>query len=142
MNRPGGIRKILILCTGNSCRSIMAEALVNHTLGEKGITAFSAGSDPSGRVHPDAKAVLREAGAWRDGYHSKSIDEIMCEGPFELIVTVCGNAREYCPVLPGARRNIHVGFDDPDGHPRGAFVNTLRDMRERLLPRIMKEMRI
>jgi arsenate reductase len=134
------MKKVLILCTGNSCRSIIAEALVNRYLEEKGIEAYSAGSRPGGRVNPNARRVLEEEGAWREGYRSKSIDEVMAEGPFDLVVTVCGNARESCPVFPGGAKRIHVGFDDPDGKPYEAFVETKERIRNRLLPIIEKEL--
>ncbi|WP_201353702.1 arsenate reductase ArsC [Hydrogenimonas urashimensis] len=134
------MKKVLILCTGNSCRSIIAEALVNKTLQTKGIEAFSAGSRPSGRVNPDAKRVLEEEGAWDERYHSKTIDEAMKEGPFNLVVTVCDDAKESCPVFPGGVKTIHVGFEDPDGQPYDAFVETKEKIKNDLLPIIEKEL--
>jgi len=134
------MKKVLILCTGNSCRSIIGEALVNHYLRTEGIEAYSAGSRPGGRVNPNARKVLEEEGAWRETYHSKSIEEVMKEGPFDLVVTVCDNARESCPLFPGGTKSIHVGFEDPDGKPYGAFVETLKEIKKRLLSRIKKEL--
>ncbi|WP_300363059.1 arsenate reductase ArsC [Hydrogenimonas sp.] len=134
------MKKVLILCTGNSCRSIIAEALVNRYLRARGIEAFSAGSNPGGRVNPDARKVLEEEGAWEDGYHSKTVDEAMEKGPFDLVVTVCDNAKESCPLFPGGTKSIHVGFEDPDGKPYEAFVKTLKEIQSRLLPRIEKEL--
>jgi len=137
---PPKLRKVLILCTGNSCRSIMAEALVNRELASRGILAFSAGSRPTGRIHPEARAVLRRAGAWESRYHSKTVEEVMDEGPFDLLVTVCDHAKKACPVFPGTGRKIHLGFDDPDGQPPEAFSRTLREIRKRLLPLIVREL--
>ncbi len=134
------MKKVLILCTGNSCRSILAEALVNQRLGSKGVQAYSAGSNPSGRVNPNAKKVLQEAGAWDDAYCSKDIDAVRKEGPFDLVVTVCDNAKEACPAYPGAKKQIHVGFEDPDGKPYEAFIMTKEAIESRLLPIIEKEL--
>ncbi|BDY12368.1 arsenate reductase ArsC [Hydrogenimonas cancrithermarum] len=134
------MKKVLILCTGNSCRSIIGEALVNRYLGFKGVQACSAGSDPSGRVNPNAKKVLEEEGAWDDRYRSKTIDEAMKAGPFDLVVTVCDNAKESCPVFPGGVKTIHVGFEDPDGKPYDAFVETKNLIKQQLLPIIEKEL--
>ncbi len=128
------MKKVLILCTGNSCRSIIGEALVNKYLKNEGIEAFSAGSNPSGRVNPNAKKVLEEEGAWDERYHSKTIDEVMKEGPFDLVVTVCDNAKESCPMFPWGVKTIHVGFEDPDGKPYEAFVETKDRIKKELLP--------
>jgi len=134
------MKKVLILCPGNSCRSIIAEALVNRYLRPRGVEAFSAGSNPSGRVNPNARKVLAEEGAWEDAYRSKEIGEAMEKGPFDLVVTVCDNARERCPLFPGDTKTVHVGFEDPDGKPYDAFVETLEAIKARLLPRIEKEL--
>jgi len=128
------MKKVLILCTGNSCRSIIAEALVNKYLQTMGIEAFSAGSRPNGRVNPYAKRVLEEEGAWHGRYHSKTIEEAMQEGPFDLVVTVCDHAKESCPIFPGEVKTIHVGFEDPDGKPYEAFVKTKEKIKNELLP--------
>jgi arsenate reductase len=133
------MKKVLILCTGNSCRSIIAEALVNRYLRDKGIEAESAGSRPAGRVNPGAVKALEEEGAWREGYRSKSIDEALKEGPFDLAVTVCDNAKESCPTLPGVK-TVHMSFEDPDGKPYEAFVKTRELIRKNLLPLIEKEL--
>jgi arsenate reductase len=128
--------KVLILCTGNSCRSIIGEALVNKYLASKGIEACSAGSHPSGCVNPDARKALEEEGAWDDRYHSKTIGEAMKAGPFDLVVTVCDNAKESCPVFPGDVKTIHVAFEDPDGKPYEAFIATRNLIKQHLLPMI------
>ncbi|RUM45613.1 MAG: arsenate reductase ArsC [Hydrogenimonas sp.] len=134
------MKKVLILCTGNSCRSIIAEGLINRDLRTEGIEAYSAGSNPSGRVNPNAKKVLEEAGAWSDDYYSKTIDEVIKDGPFDLVVTVCESAKEKCPVFPDGVKTIHVAFEDPDGKPYEAFVETKKLIEERLLPTIQKEL--
>lgn len=126
------MKKVLILCTGNSCRSIIAEALLNHDLTDC-IEAHSSGVAASGRVNPNAKKVLEQNQMWRDQYHSKVIETVMGT-EFDLVVTVCGNAQETCPVFPGKTEVIHVGFDDPDGQEFDAFLQTFSEIREKLVP--------
>jgi arsenate reductase (thioredoxin) len=113
------MRKVLFLCTGNSCRSQMAEAIVNARLGDAW-HAVSAGTAPAGFVHPLAMRALAELGIHRTG-RSKHVDEFR-EVSFDLVVTVCDSAREECPVWlpdPGAQaqgsrvRRAHLGFPDP-----------------------------
>ncbi len=104
-------RRVLILCTGNSCRSQMAEALWNvRARGEW--EAFSAGSKPAGFVHPMAVRVMRELGIDLSPHHSKSLESFQGQ-PFDLVVTVCDRARESCPHFPGADHVEHWPFDDP-----------------------------
>jgi arsenate reductase len=129
------MKKVLILCTGNSCRSIMAEALVNAFV--EGVEAHSSGVAPSGKVNPNAKKILQENGIWRDDYHSKELDELK-DTEFDLIVTVCDHAKESCPAFPKAVPTVHVGFSDPDGKSYVEFQKTYLDIKERLLP-IIKE---
>lgn len=131
-------KKVLILCTGNSCRSIIAEALINAKLGDH-VEAQSSGVRASGRVNPNAKAILEEKGYWRDAYHSKTIDTVM-ETPFDLIITVCDHAKESCPMFPRPIKTIHVGFEDPDGKGIDAFYETLDEIERELLPVIEKEL--
>jgi arsenate reductase len=131
------MKKVLILCTGNSCRSILAEGLINRYF--ENIQAKSAGSKPSGKVNANAKKVLQNERAWRDSYHSKSIDEMMDED-FDLVVTVCDNAKESCPVFPTKTKVVHVGFEDPDGKPYEAFEALAQEMKQRLFPIIQKEL--
>jgi arsenate reductase len=128
-------KKVLILCTGNSCRSIIAEALINAEL--DGISADSSGVKASGRVNPNAKKVLEEAGIWKDVYHSKTIDTVR-DNDYDLVVTVCDNAKETCPVFPKAVKTLHISFEDPDGKEYGAFKETLKEIRETLLPEVKK----
>jgi arsenate reductase len=103
-------RKVLFLCTGNSCRSQMAEALVNARFESKW-QAYSAGNHPTGFVHPDTIRVLKEIGIEHQG-RSKSVDEFR-EVPFDLVVTVCDSAAEECPVWLGTGRRVHRDFPDP-----------------------------
>ncbi len=132
------IKKVLILCTGNSCRSIIAEALINAKL-DRCVEAYSSGVRASGRVNPHAKELLQEHDMWRDEYHSKTIDEVIDQA-FDLVVTVCDHAKETCPVFPKAVKTIHVGFEDPDGKGEDAFVKTMFEIETELLPVVEKEL--
>jgi len=131
-------KRVLILCTGNSCRSIMAEALVNARLGEC-VEAESSGVAASGSVNPNAEALLRARGLWRDSYRSKVIDEVL-DKPFDLVVTVCDNAKETCPMFPKAVKTIHAGFEDPSGKAEEEYARTLDLIEAELLPIIEKEL--
>ena len=120
---------VLVLCTGNSARSFLAECALNRR-GEGRVRAFSAGSRPKGEPHPLALALLEERGFDTSGLRSKSWDEFATPDapPIDLVVTVCDNAaRETCPVWPGAPLSVHWGVDDPaavNGSPeeqRAAF---------------------
>jgi len=103
-------KRVLILCTGNSARSQMAEGLLRHDGGEQ-FEVESAGVRP-GSVRPEAIAVMRELDIDISGHRSKSVDEFMGQR-FDYIITVCDNARETCPVFPGAATRIHQSFTDP-----------------------------
>ncbi len=103
-------RKVLFLCTGNSARSQMAEAIVNAQLGDRW-EAVSAGTRPAGYVHPIAIQALREIGIEHTG-RSKSADEFRTT-PFDLVVTVCDSAAEECPLWLGVGKREHLGFPDP-----------------------------
>jgi len=126
-------KKVLILCTGNSCRSIIAEALINAEL--EGISAESSGVKASGRVNPNAKKVLVQAGIWDESYHSKTLDTVI-DNDYDLVVTVCGHAQETCPMFPKPVKTIHIGFEDPDGKEFEAFEATLKEIKEILLPKV------
>ena len=104
------MKRVLFLCTGNSCRSQLAEVLLNH-YGKGQFVAQSAGSKPAGYVHPLALRILERHGLPALGLRSKSWDEFRQER-FDLVVTVCGNANETCPIWPGATK-AHWGFADP-----------------------------
>jgi arsenate reductase len=103
-------KTVLFLCTGNSCRSQMAEAITNHHLGETW-QAFSAGTQPAGYVHPLALQVLAEIGIQHQG-SSKSV-EVFRTRPFDRVITVCDDAAETCPVWLGQGVRAHLGFRDP-----------------------------
>lgn len=103
-------KKVLILCTGNSARSQMAEALVNHFLGDSW-QAVSAGTHPAGYVHPLALQALAEIGVHHAG-RSKSTDEFHGQA-FDRVITVCDDAAENCPVWLGPGQRVHIGFVDP-----------------------------
>lgn len=126
---------MLILCTGNSARSQMAEGLLRHDGGES-FEVFSAGTHP-GHVRPEAIEAMRELGIDISGHRSKSVDEFTNK-EFDYVITVCDNAREHCPVFPGASQRIHWSFDDPAAAPgnesaRLAEFRRVRDqIRERL----------
>lgn len=130
-------KKVLVLCTGNSCRSIIAEALINKHI--DGVSAYSAGVRASGRVNPNAKRVLEANGAWRDEYRSKTLEEVL-HVEFDLVVTVCDNAKESCPIFPKQTKVIHVGFIDPDGKEYEKFVKTYKEIETTLLPIVKAEL--
>ena len=125
--------KVLVLCTGNSCRSIIAEAILNAN----GIEAYSSGVAPSGKVNPNAKRVLEENGIWKNCYYSKSLDKVM-DIDFDLVVTVCDNAKESCPTFPKKIETIHIPFEDPDGKEYEEFVKTYKKIEDKLL-KVVKE---
>lgn len=127
------MKKVLVLCTGNSCRSIIAEALINAKL--NGVEAKSSGVRASGKINPNAKKLLEEKGIWRDEYHSKTLDTVIDE-EFDLVVTVCDHANETCPMFPRPTPKIHVGFEDPDGKGYEAFEVTYKEIEEILLPKV------
>lgn len=133
------MKNVLILCTGNSCRSIMGEALVNHYLAAQGIKAYSSGVAPSGTVNPNALSALREAGIPIDGLSSKTLDKLPIQD-FDLVVTVCDHANETCPMFAGKAKKIHVGFEDPSGGEYAGYVKTLNEIKETLLPKIKSEL--
>jgi arsenate reductase len=128
-------RRVLILCTGNSCRSQIAEALVNHDLAGKWL-AESAGTRPTGMVHPLAIQVLAEIGISHQG-ESKSVER--CRGQsFDAVITVCGDAEENCPLWLGPGKRVHIGFPDPakargsDAEVLAAFRQVRDDIRARI----------
>jgi arsenate reductase len=102
---------VLILCTGNSCRSPLAEGILRAAAGDA-LDVQSAGSNPAGCVHPLAIRAIREIGIDISGHHSKHMNEFLRQ-PVETVITVCGNADQACPVFPGQLNRHHWGFDDP-----------------------------
>ena len=131
-------KNVLILCTGNSCRSIMAEAMINAKLSDCAF-AQSSGVKASGKINPHAQALLEAKGEWRESYHSKVIETVL-DTAFDLVVTVCDHANETCPTFPKAVKNIHVGFEDPSGKAVEEYAKTYDLIENTLLPIIQKEL--
>ena len=117
---------VLILCTGNSCRSHMAEGILRHAAGDL-MQVYSAGSNPAGYVHPKAIGVLREIGIDISGHTSKHMTEFL-NGNIHTVITVCGNADQACPMFPGQVNRYHWGFDDP-AHAIGSDEEVLECFR-------------
>jgi len=130
-------KKVLILCTGNSCRSIIAEAVLNKYV--DGVDAYSSGVKASGKVNENAKKVLLDDGSWLDSYNSKTLDKVI-NIEFDLVVTVCDNAKESCPVFPKNTRIIHVGYEDPDKKNYSAFEKTLKLIKMELIVIVKQEL--
>ena len=126
-------KKVLILCTGNSCRSIIAEALINSIL--DGAIADSSGVKASGKVNPKAKELLIKKNIWNEKYHSKTIDKVI-NNSYDLIVTVCDNAKETCPLFPKAVKVVHISFEDPDKKEFSSFLKCYEDIKNTLLPKV------
>lgn len=124
--------RVLILCTGNSARSQMAEALVNHVRGDRW-EAFSAGTHPTGYVHPHAIMALKEIGVDISDARSKSVDEFR-DAPFDLVITVCDDAAEECPVWLGHGKREHVGFPDPARGSLDDFRSVRDGIKSRVIP--------
>jgi arsenate reductase len=140
--REGFMLKVLFLCSENACRSQMAEGLVNHFLAGR-VRAFSAGVAPT-RLNPRAVQVMGELGIDISQQKAKSVADLP-EKQFDLVITVCDNAREQCPFFPGATRLEHLGFPDP-GRATGTegeildFFRRVRDeMRGKIIPWLEKE---
>ena len=136
--RVSRVYDVLFLCTGNSARSILAEAILNKE-GAGRFRAFSAGSFPKGQVHPAALGLLDELGYEIDGYRSKSWDEFAADGAPELdfIFTVCDNAAgETCPIWPGHPMTAHWGIEDPAAVQGDRQPNAFRDAYYALQRRI------
>lgn len=130
--------KVLFLCTGNSCRSQMAEGWARRLKADV-IEPYSAGIEKHG-MNPHAIKVMAEAGVDISGQHSKTVAEL---GPvqFDYVVTVCGHANEHCPIFPGQAKVVHVGFDDPpkltkhlpDGEEKLAIYRQVRDQIQKFI---------
>ncbi|QLQ30729.1 MAG: arsenate reductase ArsC [Candidatus Thiothrix singaporensis] len=126
---------VLILCTGNSCRSQMAEAILNHDLAGQ-VRALSAGVKPQPEVAEGAIKALKLAGLPTEGLYPKDVDALLDEA-VDLVVTVCDNAKEACPIFPNHAPTIHVPFHDPHGEPLESFVRVRDDIRSRLAPAVL-----
>ena len=117
---------VLILCTGNSCRSHMAEGILRHAAGDL-FEVHSAGSKPAGYVHPGAIQVMKEIGTDISGHSSKHMADFLSR-PINTVITVCGNADQACPRFPGQVNRYHWGFDDP-AHATGTPEEILAEFR-------------
>ncbi len=137
MLNPAPRLKVLFLCTENACRSQMAEGLVNHDLAGQ-VQAWSAGVRPS-RINPRAVQVMAELGIDISRQQSKSVDDLAGK-KFDLVITVCDQAREQCPIFPGETEVRHVGFPDPaqatgsEAEILAAFRQVRDALREQLMP--------
>ncbi|MBU0501165.1 MAG: arsenate reductase ArsC [Gammaproteobacteria bacterium] len=130
------MKTVLILCTGNSCRSQMGEALLNHDLAGR-VRAFSAGIRPQPQVADGAIEALAQAGISTEGLTPKDVD-LFLDREIDLVVTVCDNAKESCPVFPRPVRSIHLPFHDPHGEPLESFLRVRDDIRARLIPAVVE----
>ena len=123
---------ILILCTGNSCRSHLAEGILRSAAGDL-IEVASAGSKPAGYVHPKSIEVMKEIGIDIAGHTSKHLEEFLNRN-VDTVITVCGNADQACPMFPGQVNHFHWGFDDP-AHATGSegeILNEFRRVRDQI----------
>ena len=130
--------KILILCTGNSCRSQMAEAFLKSF--NKNIEVFSAGTDPTDKVNPNAIKVMQEVGIDLSKNKTKSVDGFISQ-KFDYVITVCDGAKESCPVFIGKVKNrLHIGFEDP-AEAKGTeneILNVFRKVRDEIKKDLLK----
>jgi len=117
---------ILVLCTGNSCRSHLAEGILRQAAGDL-VEVASAGSNPAGYVHPKALTVMQEIGMDISQHHSKHLNEFL-NRPVHTVITVCGNADQACPIFPGQVHRHHWGFEDP-AHAQGTETEILEKFR-------------
>ncbi len=132
-------KNVLVLCTGNSCRSIMAEAFINHFLGEKW-QAYSAGVEPS-KVNPRAIEVMGEAGIDISKLESKSVELFLDRDDLDLVVTVCDHAKETCPVFTGNVTQVHLGFEDPapfTDEPDSIALPKFREVRDTIKQELLE----
>jgi arsenate reductase len=132
-------KSILILCTGNSARSQMAEGLLRHMAGDR-FDVFSAGTTPS-LVRPEAILAMHEIGIDISYHRSKSVEEF-AHHPFDCVITVCDNAKERCPIFPGATKHLHWPFEDPpplEADPE-ASLPIFRKVRDQMREHIIREL--
>jgi len=132
-------KKVLFVCTGNSCRSQMAEGFLRHLEGEK-YEAYSAGTHPS-VLNPRATQVMREVGIDISGQRSKSLDEFLGRD-MDLVITVCDHAKETCPVFPNAGKAVHWSFTDPAeaGGSEEEILQVFRKVRDQILRKIKEDL--
>ncbi|WP_028534542.1 arsenate reductase ArsC [Paludibacterium yongneupense] len=128
------LKTVLVLCTGNSCRSQMGEAILNHDLAGL-VRGISAGTIPQPKVADGAIEALKLAGLPTEGLYPKSIDGLLDES-IDLVVSVCDNAKESCPIFPRPVKRIHLPFHDPHDEPLDSFIAVRDDIRARLVPAV------
>ncbi len=138
-------KRILILCTGNSCRSQMAEGLLKSF--DTGLEVYSAGTKPSAQVHPKAVQVMNEIGIGIGPNYPKHADQFIAQ-PFDYVFTVCGHANENCPVFTGqVKHRLHIGFEDPaeatgtEEEVLAVFRRIRDEIRERFYEFYIKELK-
>ena len=131
--------RVLVLCAGNSARSQMAEGLINARLADR-FAAFSAGTQPTGYVHPQAIAALREIGIDISAHRSKSAEEFRQE-PFDVVITVCADAAEHCPVWLGPGERVHMGFPDPAAAGPPEQAQQFRIVRDAIQDQLLSYLR-
>ena len=131
--------RVLVLCTGNSARSQMAEGLINARLADR-FVAQSAGTHPADDVHPQAIAALREIGIDISDHRPKPVDEFRGV-PFDVVITVCDHAAETCPVWLGQGQRVHIGFPDPAAAPLDQQTRKFRAVRDAIEDRLLDYLR-
>ncbi len=131
--------RVLVLCTSNSARSQMAEGLINARLAD-GFVAYSAGTRPAGDVHPQAIAALREIGIDISQQRSKSAEEFR-QQPFDVVITVCDDAAENCPVWLGQGQRVHIGFPDPAAAAPDEQAQQFRIVRDAIQDQLLSYLR-
>ena len=140
MSESVSVKRVLVLCTGNSCRSQMAGAWINHALPRRWL-ARSAGTRPADRVHPLAIRAMAEVGIDISDASPETVERYLPE-PWDLVITVCDSAREACPVFPGGVETCHLGFFDPalaegtEEEQMSVFRRVRDEIRERLIPKL------
>lgn len=138
---------VLILCTHNSARSVLAEGMLNHLAQQLGcdVRAYSAGSSPSGRINPYALEALAKAGVATEGYRSKSWDEFTVPGApsMRIVITVCDSAAaEQCPYWPGSPVKVHWGYPDPSNAPEAGKPEAFELTRQAIGYRLLQLLRL
>ncbi len=128
------LKTVLVLCTGNSCRSQMGEAIINHDLAGL-VRGISAGTKPQPKVADGAIEALKLAGLPTEGLYAKDVEAVMGEN-IDLVVSVCDNAKETCPIFPRPVPRIHLPFHDPHGESLESFIAVRDDIRARLIPAV------
>ena len=134
------MKTVLILCTGNSCRSQLAEAIINHDLAGQ-VVALSAGTHPQPKVAEGAIHALTAAGLPTAGLYPKDIDAVM-QHLIDLVITVCDNAKENCPIFPHPIPSLHIPFHDPHGESLNSFIAVRDDIRTRIIPAIRQALNL